>query len=123
MTLPGLFMLGFAGWALYQATQSTAAPGTSTSTSDGVGIRGLTVPPGVTLSSTDVAVARWIIDPSVKFVLGNGTATQTRPTHGNYLELAGLSAAKRLAALQYGVNLMGRAPQEGVSLFDAIGGF
>lgn len=128
MGVPGLFLLGLGAWGLYQASKSSSAPTMSTATASNgaqVGIRGLVVPPGLALSSADVAVARYIIDTSVVRVFDDGTASQT-PTAARgrqYLDLSGLSAGERLKALQYGVNLMAQAPQEGMSLFNAIGGF
>lgn len=121
-----LALLGLAGYAAYKSGvfsgigATATGNGTSTvtsSTGSAVTLPGLIVPAGVTMSATDIAVARALLNTSANIILSNGAIQSDPGPSGLYLDARGVSAADRLAAINYGLSIMATS---GGTLFDAI---
>jgi hypothetical protein len=126
MKLLPLLVIGGIGLALYKASSAQAQATTPRTTSGGVTLPGITIPSRVHLTRTDILVARGLLNPSVRFILPNGSTPVGSYGAGRYLDLQGLTASQRLQALQMAINSIdydlryGTAPQ--ASLFDTLMG-
>jgi hypothetical protein len=118
-----LLLLGLLGFLAYKATSSSSA---STTASNGttVSLPGVTIPAGVRLTSTDVAVARAILNPANLYVDQNGVGYTSAPT--TTVQYFGFNPSTdpgaRLAILNNALNVMGTYLARGITmrLFDAV---
>lgn len=131
MKLLPLLILGGVGFALYKASTAQAqaappAPPSGTTGGSSVSLPGITIPPRVHLTRTDILVARALINQRVRYIMPDGKTSVKAPTGPRYLDAGNLTPADRLSALQQAINLIdydlryGDAPQ--ASLFETLMG-